>query len=236
MALFSRRKKTDGVDAGGRAGRRRRSRREPAERAGDRRADAAASVGISVSSYQGLGARRPPRPHGRAARRRLPARAAARPAHARAAPRPRPRPRRCPACATTWCCARRSPRCPRPPAARPPRRRAPAAAGHLFLRVKGDARALLSEGKDLPLGVAAVGGKQFVLAYSSGAALQASVRADGETDTSAMGQPVLAVAPARARRPVRRAHPRPRPPRRRARCCRGSCSRSSSSRPTRHSR
>ena len=25
--------------------------------------------------------------------------------------------------------------------------------GHLFLRVKGDARALLAEGKDLPLGV-----------------------------------------------------------------------------------
>jgi hypothetical protein len=65
--------------------------------------------------------------------------------------------------------------------------------GHLFLRVKGDARALLAEGKDLPLGVAQVGGKQFVLAYSSGAALRESIKADRETDTSAMGQPVLAV-------------------------------------------
>ncbi|MET0780728.1 MAG: SseB family protein [Microbacterium sp.] len=65
--------------------------------------------------------------------------------------------------------------------------------GHLFLRVKGDARALLAEGKDLPLGVAAVGDKQFVLAYSSGAALRQSIASDRETDTSAMGQPVLTV-------------------------------------------
>jgi hypothetical protein len=65
--------------------------------------------------------------------------------------------------------------------------------GHLFLRVKGDARALLAEGKDVPLGVAQVNGKQFVLAYSSGAALRESIQADRETDTSAMGQPVLAV-------------------------------------------
>ena len=32
-----------------------------------------------------------------------------------------------------------------------------------------------------------------MLAYSSGAALRESIQADGETDTSAMGQPVLAV-------------------------------------------
>ena len=65
--------------------------------------------------------------------------------------------------------------------------------GHLFLRVKGDARTLLAEGKDLPLGVVSMGGKDFVLAYSSGAALQQSLAADRETDTSAMGQPVLVV-------------------------------------------
>lgn len=65
--------------------------------------------------------------------------------------------------------------------------------GHLFLRVKGDARALLAEGKQLPLAVATVGDRSFTLAYSSGAALQASVRADGDVDTSAMGQPVLSV-------------------------------------------
>ena len=65
--------------------------------------------------------------------------------------------------------------------------------GHLFLRVKGDARSLLAEGKGLPLAMATVGERNFALAYSSGAALQASVRADGASDTSAMGQPVLIV-------------------------------------------
>lgn len=65
--------------------------------------------------------------------------------------------------------------------------------GHLFLRVKGDARSLLAEGRELPLAVITAGDRQFALAYSSGAALQASVRADGDADTSAMGQPVLAV-------------------------------------------
>ncbi|MGN8551511.1 UNVERIFIED_CONTAM: SseB family protein [Microbacterium sp. SLM126] len=65
--------------------------------------------------------------------------------------------------------------------------------GHLFLRVKGDARSLLAEGRELPLAVIKVEDRQFALAYSSGSALQASVRADGDVDTSAMGQPVLSV-------------------------------------------
>jgi len=65
--------------------------------------------------------------------------------------------------------------------------------GHVFLRVKGDARTLLAEGKPLPLGVANLGDRVFALAYSSGAALQASLKADGDSDTSAMGQPVLTV-------------------------------------------
>lgn len=65
--------------------------------------------------------------------------------------------------------------------------------GHLFLRVQGDARSLIAEGKNLPLAVATINDKRFALAYSNGAALQASVRADGDTSTSAMGQPVLAV-------------------------------------------
>jgi hypothetical protein len=65
--------------------------------------------------------------------------------------------------------------------------------GHVFLRVQGDARALLSAGEPLPLAVAERGGKQYVLAYSGGAALQASVKADGDAATSAMGQPVLTV-------------------------------------------
>ncbi|GAA1983481.1 SseB family protein [Microbacterium pumilum] len=65
--------------------------------------------------------------------------------------------------------------------------------GHLFLRVKGDARELLAAGKDLPLAVVSLGDRNFVLAYSSGAALQASVRADGDVDTSAMAQPILTI-------------------------------------------
>ncbi|KQZ86118.1 hypothetical protein ASD56_07610 [Microbacterium sp. Root166] len=65
--------------------------------------------------------------------------------------------------------------------------------GHLFLRVKGDARTLLAEGKDLPLGMVTLGERRFTVAYSSGAALQAAIRADGDVETSAMGQPVLSV-------------------------------------------
>ena len=65
--------------------------------------------------------------------------------------------------------------------------------GHLFLRVKGDARALLGQGKDLPLAVVRNGDQRWVLAYSSGAALQRAFQEDGDSDTSAMGQPVLAV-------------------------------------------
>lgn len=65
--------------------------------------------------------------------------------------------------------------------------------GHLFLRVQGDVRTLLAEGKELPLAIATVGERRFALAYSGGAALQDSVRADGDTGTSAMGQPVLVV-------------------------------------------
>jgi hypothetical protein len=58
--------------------------------------------------------------------------------------------------------------------------------GHVFLRVKGDARALLAEGKDLPLAIATRGDEQLVLAYSSGQALTKSVEADGDRDTSAI--------------------------------------------------
>ncbi len=65
--------------------------------------------------------------------------------------------------------------------------------GHVFLRIKGDARTLLAEGKGLPLAIANSGDRTFALVYSSGAALQASVKADGDTETSAMGQPVLTV-------------------------------------------
>lgn len=65
--------------------------------------------------------------------------------------------------------------------------------GHVFLRVQGDARALLSEGKPVPLSVASHGDDRYVLVYSNGAAIRASVELDGDANTSAMGQPVLPV-------------------------------------------
>src|SRR6185437_14053148 len=60
--------------------------------------------------------------------------------------------------------------------------------GQLFLRVRGDARTLAAEGKELPLAVATIEGTPFVLVFSSGGALQTAVRADGELYSSAMSQ------------------------------------------------
>lgn len=65
--------------------------------------------------------------------------------------------------------------------------------GHVFLRVRGDARALLAEGKELPLAVVRSGENQFLLAYSTGTALQAGAKADQDPQTSAMGQPIANV-------------------------------------------
>lgn len=187
MALFSRRKKSDDLAA------------EvvpaepvaPAVDTADAQTDAAASVGISVSSYQGLGGNS------------RPATPVAVPAETnRVAPAVRaPRAAEAPAATETIPGLRDNVVLREALAALPPQ---PESAdllevarqlmqGHLFLRVKGDARALLAEGKDLPLGVAEVKGQQFVLAYSSGTALRQSIQVDRDTDTSAMGQPVLAV-------------------------------------------
>lgn len=65
--------------------------------------------------------------------------------------------------------------------------------GHLFLRVKGDAKRMLAEGENIPLAITTIGEKQYVLVYSGVAALRASLAADGATDTSAMAQPAQAV-------------------------------------------
>jgi hypothetical protein len=138
-------------------------------------APAAASVDISVSSYRGLGAHTP----------------------ARTTPSPAPTMSR-----TETVAGVRDNVLVREALARLPEPPAPQdildvarqlLQGHLFLRVKGDARTLLSEGKQVPLAMATVGDRNFALAYSSGAALQASVHADGDLDTSAMGQPVVTV-------------------------------------------
>lgn len=195
MALFSRRPKdspdTDGTDAAADAA-------APAptpettdappttpagDAAPDPAAEAAASVSISVSSYGGLGSspaapKLQPRRTGRAATKTAPANAETVP-------------------------GLRDNVLVREALARLGDGTAPQALldvarqmlqGHLFLRIKGDARSLLAEGRELPLAVVRVDdARQFALAYSSGAALQASVRADGDVDTSAMGQPVLTV-------------------------------------------
>lgn len=188
MALFSRRKKTDdadlpletGADAAAVAPSQTESSAAPSETV----TQAPASVGISMSSFRGLGTADAPAP----------------------APEPAPVARTLPAAEA-----------PAPTETIPGLRdnvvlraalskvSAPPAQeelievarqllqGHVFLRVKGDARTLLAEGKDVPLGIATVGDKQFVLAYSSGDALRASLQEDRDTDTSAMGQPVLTV-------------------------------------------
>lgn len=64
---------------------------------------------------------------------------------------------------------------------------------HLFLRIKGDARAMLAEGRELPLAVARRGDDAYVLVYSTGTALQAALSADGDSGTSAVGQPALTI-------------------------------------------
>lgn len=63
--------------------------------------------------------------------------------------------------------------------------------GHLYVRVRGDARSLLAAGEALTLAVSAIGENRFLLAFSGGAALQASIRADGDTATSAISQPAV---------------------------------------------
>jgi hypothetical protein len=65
--------------------------------------------------------------------------------------------------------------------------------GNVYLRVQGDAQALLSAGEDLPLAVASRDDGQFVMLFSGGAGLAAAVTADGDTQTSAMGQEAGAV-------------------------------------------
>ncbi|MBN9190321.1 MAG: hypothetical protein BGO37_11935 [Cellulomonas sp. 73-92] len=65
--------------------------------------------------------------------------------------------------------------------------------GNVYLRVKGDAQALLRAGEDLPLAVATRDDGQFVMLYSGGVALAEAVNADGDTQTSAMGQAIQTV-------------------------------------------
>lgn len=66
--------------------------------------------------------------------------------------------------------------------------------GHLYIRVNGDARAQISEGKPLSVAVVRDGERQFMLAFSSAAAVRASVQREPDPSaTSAVAQPVTSV-------------------------------------------
>ncbi len=66
--------------------------------------------------------------------------------------------------------------------------------GHLYLRVHGDARALVSEGKPLSVGVIRDGERSFMLAFSSAGAVRAALqREETSAATSAIAQPVMTV-------------------------------------------
>lgn len=66
--------------------------------------------------------------------------------------------------------------------------------GHLYLRVHGDARTQIAEGKPLSVAVVRDGERAFMLAFSSAIAVRDSVQRETEpTATSAVAQPVTAV-------------------------------------------
>ncbi|MFV0373913.1 SseB family protein [Microbacterium sp.] len=65
--------------------------------------------------------------------------------------------------------------------------------GTLYLRVRGNAKQLIAENKELPLAVASIEDQRFLLAFTGGGALQDSIRADNGATTSAVGQPVMNV-------------------------------------------
>lgn len=65
--------------------------------------------------------------------------------------------------------------------------------GPLYVRAQGDASALLAAGKGLNLAITTHQDKRFLLAFSGGAPLQASARAEGADGTSAIGQPAHVV-------------------------------------------
>lgn len=66
--------------------------------------------------------------------------------------------------------------------------------GHLYIRVNGDARAQIAEGKPLSVAVVRDGERQFMLAFSSAAAVRDSVQLETDPSaTSAVAQPVTSV-------------------------------------------
>ncbi len=65
--------------------------------------------------------------------------------------------------------------------------------GHVYLRVRGDARAQIAAGESLQLGIVSDGDRQFMLAYSSGRSLRDAFQKDNDANTSAFAQPAHAV-------------------------------------------
>ncbi|KDA06424.1 hypothetical protein DC31_08215 [Microbacterium sp. CH12i] len=66
--------------------------------------------------------------------------------------------------------------------------------GHLYLRVHGDARTQITEGKPLSVAVVRDGERAFMLAFSSAVAVRDSVQRETDpTATTAVAQPVTAV-------------------------------------------
>ena len=65
--------------------------------------------------------------------------------------------------------------------------------GNVYLRVKGNAQELMNSGAEIPLAIATRDEGNFVMVYSCGEALATAVNADGDTETSAMGQAAPAV-------------------------------------------
>ena len=66
--------------------------------------------------------------------------------------------------------------------------------GHLYIRVNGDARAQISEGKPLAVAVVRDDERQFMLAFSSAAAVRDSVKLEADpAATSAVAQPSTSV-------------------------------------------
>lgn len=66
--------------------------------------------------------------------------------------------------------------------------------GHLYIRVNGDARAQIAEGRPLAVAVVRDEERQFMLAFSSAAAVRDSVQLEADpAATSAVAQPVTSV-------------------------------------------
>lgn len=65
--------------------------------------------------------------------------------------------------------------------------------GHVYLRVRGDAREQIAAGESLQLGIVSDGDRQFMLAYSSGRSLRDAFQKDNDANTSAFAQPAHAV-------------------------------------------